>query len=64
VAELQTKEPLVSLVNGDDALVAKLCELQAAQFSDGHECARWIASRQETWEQRAQMMLNALSAGS
>jgi hypothetical protein len=45
-------------------LVAKLRELQAAQFRDGHECARWIASRQETWEQRAQMMLDTLPAGS
>jgi glycosyltransferase involved in cell wall biosynthesis len=60
VAELQTKQPLVSFAGDANDFVSKLHELQAAEFRDGHERARWIASRQETWEQRAQTLLNAL----
>jgi glycosyltransferase involved in cell wall biosynthesis len=60
VAELQTKQPLVSLASDASAFVSKLHELEAAQFRDGQEHARWIASRQETWEQRAQTMLKKL----
>jgi hypothetical protein len=59
-AELRTKQPLVSLASDADAFVSKLHELEANQFHDGHERARWITSRHETWEQRAQTMLNAL----
>lgn len=60
VRELQAKQPLVSLANDAGAFVSKLRELEAAQFRDGQERARWIASRHETWEQRAQTMLNSL----
>jgi glycosyltransferase involved in cell wall biosynthesis len=60
VAELQTKQPLVSLASDANAFVSKLNELQAAQFHDGHERARWLASRHETWEQRAQTLLDVL----
>jgi len=61
VAELQTKQPLVSLASDANAFVVKLHELEATQFRDGHERARWLASRQETWEQRAQTMLKKLT---
>jgi hypothetical protein len=53
VAELQTKQPLVSLASDANAFVSKLDELQTSQFHDGHERARWLASRHENWEQRA-----------
>jgi glycosyltransferase involved in cell wall biosynthesis len=61
VAELQTKQPLVSLASDADAFVSKLHELKTAHFRDGQEHARWIASRQETWEHRAQTMLKKLA---
>jgi glycosyltransferase involved in cell wall biosynthesis len=60
VAELQTKDPLVSLVSDAAGLAAKLREWQTVRFHDGLECTRWKASRCETWEQRAQTLLDAL----
>ncbi len=61
VAELQTKQPLVSLLGDANAFVSKLHELEAAQFRDGYERARWLASHHETWQQRAQTMLKKLA---
>jgi hypothetical protein len=60
VAELQTKQTLVSLASDANAFISKLNELQAAQFHDGHERARWLACRHETWEQRTQTLLDVL----
>lgn len=61
VAELIDKEPLVTLVDGRRELVMELRRLLDEPI-DGQERARWIASMQETWEQRARSMVEALDA--
>ncbi len=58
--ELLRKEPLVELVDTADELVAKLGGLAGVQFEDGLGQARWIASRNGTWHNRALGVMDAL----
>lgn len=58
-AELLTKEPLLKLVSSGEELAWHLDFLRAHNFSDGYEELRWSASRNETWNTRAQAMVAA-----
>jgi glycosyltransferase involved in cell wall biosynthesis len=58
--ELLRKEPLVTLVDTADELVAKLEDLTRLQFDDGLTHARWTASRHGTWHNRALGVMEAL----
>lgn len=60
-AELLTREPLVHLVAGSADLIQQVSALASKGFVDGHEAARWNASRVETWEARAESMRQALA---
>jgi glycosyltransferase involved in cell wall biosynthesis len=60
-AELLEKEPLVWLVNNAVELVDWIKKLETTSFSDGLERQRWQASKQETWEARAQAMRQELA---
>jgi hypothetical protein len=59
-AELLEKPPLLTLVDSAEETVAALEHLRAVSFCDGHEVARWEASKLGTWEERARMMRRAL----
>ncbi len=59
-AELLEKEPLVELVDTASALCQALGRLQAIDFDDGLQGARWDASRTGTWEQRARTLLGTV----
>jgi len=59
-AELLTREPLVHLVTDAEDFVKQVQTLASRQFVDGIETDRWKASQNETWEVRAEDMLNAL----
>lgn len=59
--ELLHKEPLLRLIDTAEELVAALNELRVAKFLDGQEQARWLASQNETWENRAAQMVAALT---
>jgi glycosyltransferase involved in cell wall biosynthesis len=61
VEELQEKVPLVRLVNTAEELVNELTQLRGRNFCDGWEERRIRASRYETWDVRAQVMLNSLT---
>ena len=58
--ELLRKEPLLTLVDTADELVQKLEDLARVQFDDGLTAARWAASRQGTWHNRALGVIEAL----
>ena len=58
--ELLRKEPLVELVNTADELIAKLRGLASVQFDDGLSEARWRASQNGTWHNRALGVMDAL----
>jgi glycosyltransferase involved in cell wall biosynthesis len=59
--ELLHKEPLLRLVDSADEAADALEHLRSVGFDDGHTVARWMASRQATWQVRAQAMRRALS---
>lgn len=61
-AELLEKEPLLILTDTPDEAAAALHQLHAAGFCDGQEIARWEASLQGTWEERARTMRDALAS--
>jgi glycosyltransferase involved in cell wall biosynthesis len=61
VAELLEKEPFVRLVDSAEALAKELARLRENGFRDGLEEARLKASRGETWDVRARVMLNSLT---
>ena len=58
--ELLHKEPLLSLVDTAEELVARVEELRSSRFSDGLEETRWQASRHGTWHVRAATLMEAL----
>jgi glycosyltransferase involved in cell wall biosynthesis len=60
VAELLEKEPLLKLVDSAAQLVKKLAQLRENDFNDGWGEARIRASRNETWDVRAQVMLSGI----
>ena len=57
-AELLEKQPLVELVDTAAEMTAALARLEALNFHDGLEAARWQASHMGTWEERARTMLH------
>jgi Glycosyl transferases group 1 len=59
-AELLEKEPLLTLVDTPDEMAVALEHLRSLNFRDGHEAARWEASKHGTWEERARTMRQAL----
>jgi glycosyltransferase involved in cell wall biosynthesis len=59
VEELLHKQPLLHLVDGWAELVRELERLRK-EPQDGHEETRRLASQSETWEARAQTMVEAL----
>jgi glycosyltransferase involved in cell wall biosynthesis len=60
-AELLTKESLVHLVDSASQFVERFRAFQTNDFRDGHEVARWKASKTETWEARASAMRKELA---
>lgn len=59
--ELLHREPLLQLVNDSEQMAAALEQLRQRDFRDGLEKARWQASLDGTWEQRAAQMIAALA---
>ncbi len=59
-AELLTKQPLVHLVKDPNDFIGQVQDVAKNGFCDGHETARWQASKNETWEVRAAGMIEAL----
>lgn len=57
VEELLSKEPLLRLVNSAQDMTTELGKLKATNFRDGLERMRWEASREGTWECRAESMI-------
>jgi glycosyltransferase involved in cell wall biosynthesis len=58
--ELLHKEPLLKLADSAEEMTAALESLNATDFLDTFEAARWKASRNETWESRASAMKDAV----
>lgn len=61
-AELLEKKPLLSLVETAEEMLQALALLKEKGFQDGYETMRWNASKQGTWEERAQTMRRALQS--
>ena len=59
-AELLEKPPLLQLADTADEVCRALDGLRALGFRDGHETARWEASRQGTWEERVRALTATL----
>ena len=59
-AELLEKPPLLELVDTAAQMSAALHQLRDSNFQDGHEVARWEASRHGTWTERARSLMQAL----
>jgi glycosyltransferase involved in cell wall biosynthesis len=59
-AELLEKVPLVTLVDTAEEMKSALLDLYSKDFSDGYETARWEASKEGTWEQRARAVRDAV----
>jgi hypothetical protein len=62
VEELTRKEPILRLIDGPEHLAEELAALARNGFRDGLEEDRWLASRSETWDCRAQALMRALEA--
>lgn len=62
VAELRSKEPLLKLIASPEEAASALEALRARGFDDGLREVRWRASLQNTWQQRALAMRQALAA--
>ena len=60
VAELESKEPILTLVRTPGEAVQALEQLRENNFDDGLRLARWWASRENTWRVRAETMRSAL----
>ena len=60
-AELLEKQPLVKLVSDASQMVDALQSLHQNGFHDGFETLRWQASRQGTWEKRAETLASAIA---
>ena len=58
--ELIHLRPLVDLFDNAQQLISQLRALERENFRDGFEIQRWQASRQGTWQMRAQMVIRAL----
>ncbi len=61
-AELLEKEPLLKLIDTAEDLAAALSYLHMQQFEDGFEEARWRASQDGVWEERARCMCEDMEA--
>jgi glycosyltransferase involved in cell wall biosynthesis len=61
-AELLSKEPLLRLTPDADSAVRALNELRSRKFDDGLTFDRWQASREGTWEHRAETVIEAVAA--
>ena len=59
--ELLRKQPLLTLIDTSDDLLRELQILATVGFEDGLEDARWSASQQGTWHNRALGVVEALS---
>lgn len=59
--ELHRKEPLLKLVDHSSEAAAVLEGLRSIEFRDGLEKQRWQASREGTWEYRAESVVNAVA---
>ena len=62
VAELQSKEPLLKLVNSPQEAATALQALRETNFDDGLRTLRWQASHLNTWRNRALQVQQALHA--
>jgi glycosyltransferase involved in cell wall biosynthesis len=60
-AELLEKPPLVTLVDTASEMEEALNALRAKGFTDGYEAARWSASRQGTWQERARTLISTVT---
>jgi hypothetical protein len=58
--ELLHKEPLLRLVDTGAELAAELNRLREIRFEDGLAEARWRASLEGTWDNRAAAVVEAL----
>ncbi len=61
-AELLEKEPLLKLIDTAEELATALTCLHEKEFEDGLEDARWRASREGVWEERARRMSEDMCA--
>jgi glycosyltransferase involved in cell wall biosynthesis len=61
VHELLAKEPYLRLVDNVEEMAGELNQLRQLGFRDGLETDRIKASRSETWDARAQLMLRSLT---
>ncbi len=52
--QLEEFGPLVSICRNPQELIDALCRLREQHFDDGWRQARWLASWEHTWEQRAE----------
>ncbi len=59
--ELLHKEPLLRLIDTAEEGMAVLRDLEWRGFEDGQTAARWQASRDGTWERRAETMVAELA---
>ncbi len=59
-AELLEKPPLVTLVDTAGEMEEALDTLRAKGFTDGYEAARWSASKQGTWQERARTLISSI----
>jgi len=60
VEELGSKAELITLFDRAEDARLELQHLRAQGFRDGKEHARWLASKNETWDVRAQDLLSKL----
>lgn len=59
--ELLHKQPLLTLVDTAEEAATAIRALQQNGFDDGLATQRWLASRQNTWEDRASTLLGAIA---
>ncbi len=60
--ELLSKEPLLRLVDDAQDMIGRLEDLRETGFEDGYERLRWQESLNETWEARARVVKERISA--
>lgn len=63
VESLRQQTPLLTLVHSAEQAINVLEQLRSCGFEDGLRQARWQASRQNTWEDRARSLLSLVSSG-
>ncbi len=59
-AELLEKGPLLKLVDTPEQAAAVMDDLRTTGFRDGLEVARWKASQEGTWQERARMLRRSI----